>query len=358
MAQSAEDLARLEKQLAQQKAAAAKLEQKQQTTSEELDRLRDKLVLATAAMQDKQDEQEGLEEKLSTLEKETLLRSKALEASRQRLADLTGGLIQLSREPPAVFALRESSAADQVHRAVLLRALLPKLKAETNAIVRELESYERLQAQTQAQKKLVVAARQNLQWQRHNLDQLVRTRQGLLEKTQSEKDAIAQQLASLTAEAKDLRQLMEKVSQPGWGKGKGPDKKPPPALRAGLRNPVAGKIVRSYGAKDDFGVASDGMLFSASGGSPVVAPQSGRVVFAGPFKGYGNVVILQHAGGAHSFLSGFGRVDADMGQTVVAGEPLGVLPSDGKSELYFEWRQNGEPKDPTTHGLTVRAKAP
>ena len=181
----------------------------------------------------------------------------------------------------------------------------------------------------------------------------------MLEKTQTEKDAIAQQLTSLTAEAQDLRQLMEKVSQPGWGKSvaKGAPQKPP-ALKAGLRNPVAGKIVRSYGAKDDFGVSSNGMTFAAAASSPIVAPQSGRVVFAGPFKGYGKVVILQHAGGAHSFLSGFGSIDADMGQTVIAGEPLGALPADAqdKGELYFEWRQNGEPKDPAAYGLTPRAK--
>jgi len=59
-------------------------------------------------------------------------------------------------------------------------------------------------------------------------------------------------------------------------------------------------------------------------------------------------LILQHDGGYHSFLAGFGRIDADMGQDVEAGEPLGVLPvkEDTRPELYFEWRHNTEPVDP------------
>lgn len=355
-AQSAADLARIEKEMADQKSAAAKLEKKEQATASELEQLRDKLVAASDAMEKKQDEQENLEDRLESLVLETQQRSQALAASRQRLASLTGGLVQLSREPPALLAMRETSADDQVHRSVLLRALLPRLKAETNQIIQELEAYEALQSKTQAQRKLVVAARQNLQWQSHNLDQLVKTRQGLLEKTQGEKEHIARQLAALGNEAKDLRELLDKVSQPGWGAGKGATGKTPP-LRAGLRNPVAGKVVRLFGAKDDFGVASNGMTFAAAVGSPVLAPQSGRVVFAGPFKGYGKVIILQHTGGTHSFLSGLGRIDADMGQTVAAGEPLGAMPNEGKTDLYFEWRQNGEARDPTTQGLTLRSKS-
>ena len=80
----------------------------------------------------------------------------------------------------------------------------------------------------------------------------------------------------------------------------------------------------------------------------MVAPRAGKVVFVGPFRGYGLIMILQHANGFHSFMAGFGRIDAEMGQDVVAGEPLGVLPvkPGGRPELYFEWRRGDEPVDP------------
>ncbi len=352
-AQSAEELAAIEKQMAEQKALATKLEKKEQATEEEIEELRERLIKATSSLQEKQSEQDDLEGRLAELEKEVALRESALDQSRAKLARLTGVLVHLHRQPPVLFLMREKSADDHVRRTVLLRSLLPRLKEETDKIAREIESYEELRQKTSVQKRLVAAAQQNLQWQRHNLDQLVKSRQGLLQKTVTEKETMSRQLEALASEAKDLRQLMERVSQPSWGKLTAPKKKAEekePALRRELKMPAKGKVIRNFGSKDDFGVTSQGMTILSSAGSPVVAPQSGKVVFAGPFRGYGQIVILQHPGGYHSFLAGFARIDADMGQAVAAGEPLGVLASQGKAELYFEWRKGSEPVDPMGGG--------
>jgi len=357
-AQSAQDLARIEKQVAEQKAVAQGLDKKEKATAAEVDGLRSKLISATKDLQSKQGEQEELEARLSVLEKETALRAGVLGESHKRLASLTSALLELSRQPPELFVLHENAPDEHIHRTILLKSLLPRLKEETIIIAQEIENFENLQNQTAAQKRMLATAQQNLQWQRHNLDQLVRARQGYLEKTVEEKQALAKQLDALTNEAKDLRQLMEKVSNPSWGRtvGKGDVGRPPPSLKSGLKKPVAGKIIRNYGEKDDFGVLSEGVTFLSAAGSPIVAPQTGRVVFSGPFKGYGKIVILQHNGGYHSFLSGFARIDAETGQTIEAGEPLGVLPSkgEGKPELYFEWRKGSDPADPTTGGMEKR----
>lgn len=352
-AQTAEELARVEKELAAQKLVAQNLEKKEKLTSSELEKLRQQLIKATAELQQKQSEQEELEDRLSALEKETALRAGVLHESQSRLASLTSALLQLSREPPELFILHEESADNHIHRAILLRSLLPRLKEETTIIAKEIENFESLQEQTASQKRLLSAAQQNLEWQRHNLDQLVKTRQGFLQKTVQEKESMATQMETLANEAKDLRQLMERVSNPSWGRavGKG-DTMRAPSLKAGLKKPASGRIIRNYGEKDDFGVTSDGLTILAAAGSPVVAPQSGRVVFSGPFRGYGKIVILQHTGGFHSFLAGFARIDTETGQTVEAGEPLGVLSSkgQGKPEIYFEWRKGTEPVDPTVGG--------
>jgi septal ring factor EnvC (AmiA/AmiB activator) len=111
---------------------------------------------------------------------------------------------------------------------------------------------------------------------------------------------------------------------------------------------VSGAVKRHFGDKDADGVTSEGLTFAAPSGAPIVAPYAGRVVFAGPFRGYGLIIILQHGNAYHSFLSGFGRIDAEMGQDVEAGEPLGVLPikAGSKPELYFEWRRGDQPVNP------------
>ncbi len=351
-AQDAKDLAKVEKKLSESKESVAKLAEKEQAASQELEALRGKLVGATESLQGKESEQKKIEARLASLEKDVVLREAVLGRSRVRLAQLTSALVQLARRPPALFLMLERSEDDHIHRSILLRSMLPKLRDETASLVREIESYNQLRQQASQQKMVVAAARQNLEWQRHGLDQMIRSRQGLLQKTVAEKQAIAKQLEALTSEAKDLRQLMEKVSNPSWGKTVG-RATGSVRLREGLKMPVVGEVVRGYGMKDEFGVASEGVTLRGAPGGIVVAPQGGKVVFTGPFRGYGQIVILQHPKGHHSFMAGFGRIDADMGQTVDAGEPLGVLLAQSEPQLYFEWRKGNSPIDPTS-GLGKR----
>lgn len=351
-AQSAAELAKVEKQLSQQKESAARLEAKEKETGKELEELREKLVDATDSLRSKEEEQKKLEASLTSFEKEVTLREAVLSRSRGRLNDLISALLQLTRRPPALFLMLEDSEDDHVHRTILLRSMLPHLRDETVSLAEEIRNYEELRRKAASQKRMVAAARQNLEWQRHSLDQMIQSRQGLLQKTVVEKEAMTRQLKDLAGEAKDLRQLMEKVSNPSWGNvvGKAPSSQSV-RMRSGLKMPVVGDVIRDYGAKDDFGVESDGITIVAAPGSLVVAPQSGKVVFVGPFRGYGQIVILQHPKGYHSFLAGFGRIDADMGQEVEAGEPLGVLVSQGNPELYFEWRKGNDPVSPVQSGL-------
>ena len=80
----------------------------------------------------------------------------------------------------------------------------------------------------------------------------------------------------------------------------------------------------------------------------MVAPSDGKIVFAGLFKGYGQLLIIAHGGGYHSLLAGFERIDANVGQAVQAGEPVGRMGGDdaNKPTLYVEVRQKGEPVNP------------
>ena len=80
-----------------------------------------------------------------------------------------------------------------------------------------------------------------------------------------------------------------------------------------------------------------------------MAPFDGQVVFPGPFRGYGEILIIEHRGGYHTRAwPDLGRIDAAVGQWVLAGEPVGVMgsPQDGKAQLYVELRRDGHPIDP------------
>lgn len=117
----------------------------------------------------------------------------------------------------------------------------------------------------------------------------------------------------------------------------------------GLFNfPATGKLVRRFGQTTAPGVTAKGILIETRSAAQIVAPYNGRVAFAGPFRDYGQLLIIAHGEGYHTLLAGLGRIDAKVGQWVSAGEPVGVMMSsaDERPNLYVELRRNGRPINP------------
>ncbi len=350
-AEPKEALSRVEDQMAAQKKQAAALDEKAVSAAADLEKLRTQATEAAKSFQEKQGKLEELDDKLEDLENSLEQRSAGADAAQAQLTTLARALARLVRLPPGVFLLNGPALDETIHRGILLRALVPQLHDRAQALAGEMIEISALRQSVAQEKRLAIAARQNVAWQKAKLEQLVAARQGLLQKTTAEKEEIARQLAALTDEAKDLRQLLDKVNRRAAQGPEGRHDKDSASMGSGLLLPVSGKIVQAFGAKDAYGLPGQGVTYAAPPGSPVVAPRAGRIVFVGPFRGYGQIVIVQHAGGAHSLLAGFGRIDAEMGQKVEAGEPLGILPakaddSKGSARLYFEWRQHGEAADP------------
>ena len=111
------------------------------------------------------------------------------------------------------------------------------------------------------------------------------------------------------------------------------------------RLPVQGMVKIRYGESDEIGAISQGLTIVARPSSVVVAPFGGVVHYAGPFKKYGTIILMEHKNHYHSLVAGLGKIDAFVGQSVEAGEPLGRLP-DYAGRLYYELRLNGNPINP------------
>ncbi|MFL1462036.1 murein hydrolase activator EnvC family protein, partial [Roseococcus sp. DSY-14] len=109
--------------------------------------------------------------------------------------------------------------------------------------------------------------------------------------------------------------------------------------------PVAGTLLRGWGQAGEGG-PSRGLSIAAPPGARVTAPCAGPVAFAGPFRSYGRMVILDCGGGQHWVLAGLDRLDVGMGARLGAGEPLGVMAREGRPVLYVELRRRGEAADP------------
>ncbi len=121
--------------------------------------------------------------------------------------------------------------------------------------------------------------------------------------------------------------------------------------RGQLQPPVIGVVVKSWGQQTDGG-PSMGLSYAAPPGAHVISPCGGRVVFAQSFRSYGLLLIIDCGGGYHVVLSGFDRLDVKLGQSLIAGEPVGVMPSwepgsqTSRPSLYVELRHDGTPVNP------------
>jgi septal ring factor EnvC (AmiA/AmiB activator) len=115
--------------------------------------------------------------------------------------------------------------------------------------------------------------------------------------------------------------------------------------------PARGRIVTRFGQNTDQSTLSKGVSIETRAGAQVVSPYDGQIVFAGPFRGYGLLLIIEHGEGYHTLLAGMERIDGAVGQHLARGEPVGVMAQnvaspEGKPLLYVEFRHNGQPINP------------
>ncbi|MFP6772913.1 MAG: peptidoglycan DD-metalloendopeptidase family protein [Alphaproteobacteria bacterium] len=128
-------------------------------------------------------------------------------------------------------------------------------------------------------------------------------------------------------------------------------------LRGRLRMPVRGTRVGRYGESTGLGPRAQGITLRTRPRAQVVAPHAGRVVFAGPFRDYGLILIISHGEGYHSLLAGLSKLQTVVGQSVLTGEPVGVMGGDGKRSLYVELRRKGTAINPTPWWSSSRERA-
>ena len=156
-------------------------------------------------------------------------------------------------------------------------------------------------------------------------------------------DAARAEHARQDAEATEARrrqQALARPAGPGLVAAAGP-----------LFPPAAGTVVRGWGDRTDAGPSS-GMTVRPPSGARVTAPCGGRAAFAGPFRSYGTMLILDCGGGYHFVLAGFDHLDLSVGMAVRPGEPVGVMPAwdprsaSARPALYIELRRNGQAVDP------------
>ena len=294
--------------------------------------------------------------------------SARLAKKRQPVVRLTAALQRFSRRPLALSVMRPGSVKEIVYLSAMLSSTVPEVRRRTAALRSELERGRALRQE--AERVLVALKGQEAQLKQRS-EQLaaLETRQRLESRRASgNADREAERALALAEEAQDLNALVARIDEAGelrqqLARLPGPLIRPPrpadseviadtqtPARSrmrspAGYQLPVSGSTVSGFGERSPAGLSSLGLTLAPRGGALVVAPAGGRVAFAGPYRGYGRIVIIEHEGGWTSLVTGMARVDVAVGQQLVGGAPLGIA-AQRRPAITLELRHDGQPVNP------------
>ncbi len=314
--------------------------------------LQAKLVQRAAAAQAAEKELSEIEQTLSTLQEARRAKTAELAEKRRSLMTSLAALERLAMTPAAAVLVKESPV-DFARGSLLLRYAVPELKRRAGNLAGDIAQMDSLSREIELRRGRAQSVALALEQDRQQLAALLKRKLDLQRQTASLNAANEARIARLASQAHDLRELLEKlatekpqsptISRPA-------NVRPFPTQPGSLVAPVSGHLVGArFGTPDPAaGSTSRGIYLESRPGATVVAPFDGQILFRGPFRSYGEILIIQHDGGYHSLLAGLARSDAVVGQWVLAGEPVGVMgPSqDGNPKLYMELRRDGHPIDP------------
>jgi murein hydrolase activator len=392
---AAEDAVRAAERLADLQSVIAGSEAKQQQLVEAAREvaqgekaITENLITVSADVQDKQRLLTDLETRSDDLEAQQRIIEKDLARKRAVLADMLSGLQKLEQNPPPALVVAPHDIISALRGAMMFGAVVPGLKAQANALSADLRQHREVGQQLQQARTEAAETFAGLQASRLELSKLLEEKRQLAMALNGQLEQEAAKIAKLAKEAKSLEQLLGKIAEM---KAKENAKKsaqraaveaelarqrailsqPRIAMakaRGRLEFPVQGRILAKFGDANGSGGQFEGVVFAARKDADVISPVNGITVFAGPFRSYEEVLILDAGDGYLVLMAGMSRISAVNGQTVVAGETVGQLGSiaglaiagqvgDKQPALYVEFRKQGKPVDPAPWWVGGRKEA-
>lgn len=367
-----EQLRGIEQSLQQTKERSEAVTAEEQALADELGRLQQDAVGLAATVRTQERTLRSLRNEEAALAKREQTARDALDARQTEIAQMTTALARLAREPLEPLLLDPSPTIDRARAGIALDSATRELQTKAAQLRSELDQLARLAAELAAKRQAVETAAQTLAAERARLDGVLGERRAVYRQREGERKALETQAAGLAREAETLRDLIERVEaeQTRLAQFRPPPKPrmgarplPPPDLRpeapaGGVLSvlPVEGDLITRFGGPDKAGLTARGVVWKASIGATVLAPKDGIVRFAGRFRNQGQILILEHDGEYHSLLGGLADVSAAVGETVLAGEPVGTVADTGSGdgEVYLELRRNGRPLDPLSAPTAAR----
>jgi murein hydrolase activator len=378
----------LEATRAQQK-SAAELQQKLKADiaaiGQDRSKLNQQLIDIAAQVRSVETKIGDAEARLSPLDtREQEIRS-SLDSRRSEIVEVLAALQRAGRRTPPALLVRPEDALQSLRTAMLLGSVVPELHARAEKLAGDLGELVALRKTIATERDRLAVDRDNLQGDQTRLAALVDERQRQQSSTEKDMDAEGARAIALSRQVDTLQGLIAKMEQdskiaakaaataslqgapatlngkPNLGALKDPARMSPAIAFASAKGlfalPVNGTRIREFGGSDGAGGVEKGISLATRGGAQVTTPCDGWVVYAGPFRSYGQLLILNAGGGYHVLIAGMERISVNIGQFVLTGEPVATMGTTSQVAsilaanasqpvLYIEFRKDGTPIDP------------
>jgi len=309
----------------------------------------------------------------------------SMDSRRSEIVEVLAALQRAGRRTPPALLVRPEDALKSLRTAMLLGAVVPELRGRAERLVVDLGELVAVRKQIATERDKLALDRDRLKDDHIRLSALVDERQRKQTAIEKDMEAEAGRAVTLAKQVDSLQGLIAKMEQDLKTAAKAAaaatmqgtpalvNGKPNPALfkdasrqspaiafaaaKGLFAYPVNGSKIRDFGGSDGAGGVEKGISLAARAGAQVTTPCDGWVVYAGPFRSYGQLLILNAGGGYHVLIAGMERISVNIGQFVLTGEPVATMgrtsqvasilaTNASQPVLYVEFRKDGTPIDP------------
>jgi septal ring factor EnvC (AmiA/AmiB activator) len=378
----------LEAARAQQKSATdaqEKLKSEIATIGQDRSKLNQQLIDIAAQVRGVETRIGDAEARLPPLDsREQQIRS-SLASRRSEIVEVLAALQRAGRRTPPALLVRPEDALQSLRTAMLLGAVVPELRSRAEKLTGDLTELVSIRKTIATERDRLAADRDKLRDDQTRLAALVDERQRQQSSIEKDMETEGARAITLSRQVDSLQDLIAKMEQdlksaakaaetaslqgapaapngkPNLGALKDPARLSPAIAFASAKGlfalPVNGVKIRDFGGSDGGGGVEKGISLATRPGAQVTTPCDGWVVYAGPFRSYGQLLILNAGGGYHVLIAGMDRISVNIGQFVLTGEPVAIMgtvsrvasilaTNASQPVLYVEFRKDGTPIDP------------
>ena len=375
------DLEKMEQKVQQQSMEHKKLQAQETQINLELTEVSREMVNAAKKIQNNEEKLSRMERQLGKLKEELEATEKGFAQEDDNLIKTLAALQNLALKPTEAILVQPLTPVEIIRSAMLLRETVPYLEENATKIRKELEIIAQKKDKVEKQFEQISKQKLILEQEHSRMKTLVQKKSKIRNLVAIKSEKAKKNVEKLAAQANDLRDFLKKLEKEREdkkqqelerlrkeearlmaeekhtkSKSDGLIKSTPKAIsnnitgfaqaKGTLPLPARGRIITAYGEQMVKGVSAKGITIQTRNQAQVVAPFDGVVLFSGPFRGYGNLIIIEHGENYLSLLAGMQNMDVDVGQMLLAGEPVGQMPSEGEAKLYVEIRKDNHPIDP------------